>query len=108
MSTLAEVAPLQVRSTVSNPRTFRPVALRVICTGVAVAVAVGLGLGGIVGVNVAVGVGLGGIVAVGVNVAVGLGLGVGLFPRQAFTFVVWPLVIVKLPVCVPTPALETE
>ena len=61
MSTVAEVAPLQERLTVSIPCTLRPDAVSVICPGVGVAV----------GVAVAVGVGLGATVAVAVGVGVG-------------------------------------
>ena len=67
MSTWLEVAPLQLRSTVSTPFTLRPSALSVICAGVGVGVAVAVGVA--VGVGVTVGVG------VGVPVAVGVGVG---------------------------------
>src|SRR5215475_8551914 len=68
MSTWLEVAPLQVRRTVSTPLTLRPAALSVICAGVGVGVAVAVGVA--VGVNVAVAV----AVAVGVTVGVGVGV----------------------------------
>ena len=45
MSTLADVAPVQERSTVCIPRTLYPEALSVIPPGVAVGVAVGVGVG---------------------------------------------------------------
>src|SRR4030095_14768486 len=67
MSTWFEVAPLQVRRTVSTPFTLRPAALSVICAGVGVGVAVAVAVA--VGVGVTVGVG------VGVPVAVGVGVG---------------------------------
>ena len=53
MSTWLEVAPLQVRRTVSTPLTLRPSALSVNCAGVGVGVAV------TVAVAVGVGVGVG-------------------------------------------------
>ena len=64
--------------------------------GVAVAVAVGVA----VGVAVAV--------AVAVAVDVGVGVGVETFSKQTFTFVVWPLVIVKFPVWVLRPIFEIK
>jgi hypothetical protein len=63
---LAEVAPLQVRSTVFTPPTLRPEALSVIGSGAGGGVAVGVGVG------VDVGVGNGVAVAVGVGVGVGV------------------------------------
>src|SRR4030095_13070714 len=83
MSTWLEVAPLQVRRTVSTPLTLRPSALSVICAGVGVGVAVAVAVA--VGVKVAVGVGVAVAlaiavavaVAVGVNVAVAVAVGVG-------------------------------
>ena len=63
------------------------------------------------GVGVAVGGGVGGGVGVGVGVAVGVGtgvgVGVGVPPKQTFTGVVWPLVILKFPDAVPTVGFET-
>ena len=67
MSTWLEVAPVQVRRTVSTPFTLRPAALSVICGGVGVGVTVAVAMA--VGVGVTVGVG------VGVPVAVGVGVG---------------------------------
>jgi hypothetical protein len=79
MSMLAEVAPLQVRSTVCLPCTLRPAALSVIPPGV------GVGVGVTVGVGVGVGVGGGVGVGVGVGVAVGVGVGVGVGPPDGET-----------------------
>ena len=60
----------------------------------------GLGVGG---GRVAVGVG------VAATVAVGVGVGVGVAPdKQTGTFVVWPLVILKLPVAVSKVGFDTE
>jgi hypothetical protein len=45
----------------------------------------------------------------GVAVGVGVGVGVGVAPdKQTGTFVVWPLVIVKLPVAVSKLGFDTE
>jgi hypothetical protein len=66
---------------------------------------VGRGLGMILGVAVAVAVAVG----VGVGVSVGVGVGVGVAPdKQTGTFVVWPLVILKLPVAVSKVGFDTE
>ena len=66
----------------------------------------GLGVGG---GRVAVGVGVAVTVAVAVGVAVGVGVGVGVAPdKQTGTFVVWPLVILKLPVAVSKVGFDTE
>ena len=59
MSILAEVAPVQERSTVCLPCTLRPCALSVIEPGVGVGVGVTVGVGVGVGVDVGVGVGVG-------------------------------------------------
>ena len=61
----------------------------------------GVILGVAVGVDVAVAVGL------GVGVAVGVGLGVAP-DKQTGTFVVWPTVILKLPVAAPKVGFDTE
>jgi hypothetical protein len=64
----------------------------------------GLGVGG---GRVAVGVGV--AVTVAVGVAVGVGVGVGVAPdKQTGTFVIWPLVILKLPVAVSKVGFDTE
>jgi hypothetical protein len=66
---------------------------------------VGRGLGETLGVAVVVGVG----VAVGIGVVVGVGVGVGVAPdKQTGTFVIWPLVILKLPVAVSKVGFDTE
>jgi len=45
----------------------------------------------------------------GVAVGVGVGVGVGVAPdKQTGTFVVWPLVILKLPVAVSKLGFDTE
>jgi UDP-3-O-[3-hydroxymyristoyl] glucosamine N-acyltransferase len=54
----AEVAPLQVRSTVFIPPTLCPAALSVIGPGVGVGVGVAVGIGVAVGVGVTVGAGV--------------------------------------------------
>src|SRR6266566_6329456 len=82
MSTLPEVAPFQVRSTICCPRTLEPSAVSIIWPGVGVGVAVGVtvavavAVGVAVAVAVAVGVGLGGTVAVAVAEAVAVAVGV--------------------------------
>jgi hypothetical protein len=59
------------------------------------------------GGGVAVGVAV--PVAVAVAVAVGVGVGVGVAPdKQTGTFVVWPVVILKLPVAVSKVVFDTE
>src|SRR5216110_2793181 len=73
MSTLPEVAPFQVRSTICCPRTLEPSAVSIIWPGVGVGVAVGV----TVAVAVAVGVAVAVAVAVGVAVAVAVGVDVG-------------------------------
>jgi hypothetical protein len=78
MSILAEVAPVQARSTVCLPCTLRPCALSEIAPGVGVGVGVTVGIGVAVGVGVGVGVPVGVGVAVGVGVGEGVGVGVGL------------------------------
>ena len=70
---------------------------------------VGLGrsLGVRLGLDVALGVGV--AVSVGVGVGVAVGVGVGVAPdKQTGTFVIWPLVILKLPVAVSKVGLDTE
>ena len=63
----------------------------------------GRGLGVTLGVAVAVAVG------VAVGVSVGVGVGVGVAPdKQIGTFVIWPLVILKLPVAVSKVGFDTE
>ena len=48
-------------------------------------------------------------VVVGVGEAEGVGVGVGVAPdKQTGTFVVWPMVILKLPVAVPKVGFDTE
>ena len=55
------------------------------------------------------GPGLGVTVAVAVAVAEAVGVGVGVTPdKQTGTFVVWPLVILKLPVAVSKVGFDTE
>ena len=55
------------------------------------------------------GPGLGVTVVVAVAVAEAVGVGVGVTPdKQTGTFVVWPLVILKLPVAVSKVGFDTE
>ena len=62
-----------------------------------------------VGLGRSLGVRLGLDVALGVGVAVSVGVGVGVAPdKQTGTFVVWPLVMLKLPVAVSKVGLDTE
>jgi hypothetical protein len=64
---------------------------------------VGRGLGVTLGVAVAVGV------TVGIGVVVGVGVGVGVAPdKQTGTFVIWPTVILKLPVALSKIGFDTE
>jgi hypothetical protein len=52
---------------------------------------------------------LGVAVAVGVGVGVAVGVGVGVAPdKQTGTFVIWPMVILKLPVAVSKVGFDTE
>ena len=68
-----------------------------------------LGLDVELGVGVAVSVGVGVGVAVGVGEAVGVGVGVGVAPdKQTGTFVICPMVILKLPVAVSKVGFDTE
>ena len=70
---------------------------------------VGLGrsLGVRLGLDVALGVGV--PVSVGVGVGVAVGVGVGVAPdKQTGTFVIWPMVIWKLPVAVSKVGFDTE
>ena len=70
---------------------------------------VGRGLGDGVGLGVTVAVAVAVAVAVGVGEAVGVGVGVGVAPdKQTGTFVVWPMVILKLPVAVSKVGFDTE
>ena len=72
----------------------------------------GAGVGRARGVGVARvpgAVAVGVAVAVAVGVAVGVGVGVGVAPdKQTGTFVIWPLVILKLPVAVLKVGFDTE
>jgi hypothetical protein len=55
------------------------------------------------------GVALGVAVPVAVAVGVGVGVGVGVAPdKQTGTFVIWPMVILKLPVAVLKFGFDTE
>ena len=48
-------------------------------------------------------------VTVGVGEAVGVGVGVGVAPdKQTGTFVIWPTIILKLPVAVSKVGFDTE
>ena len=70
---------------------------------------VGLGrsLGVRLGLDVALSVGV--AVSVGVGVGVAVGVGVGVAPdKQTGTFVIWPMVILKLPVAVSKVGFDTE
>ena len=62
----------------------------------------GLGVGG---GRVAVGVGVAATVAVAVAVAVGVGVAPD---KQTGTFVIWPVIILKLPVAVSKVGFDTE
>jgi len=62
-----------------------------------------------VGRDLGDGPGLGVTVVVAVAVAEAVGVGVGVTPdKQTGTFVVWPLVILKLPVAVSKVGFDTE
>ena len=87
MATLAEVAPLQKRSTVSIPCTLRPEAVSVIPdVGVGVGVGVTVAIGVAVAVAVAVGVAVAVAVAVAAAVAVAVGVGVGATPTDCLSW----------------------
>jgi hypothetical protein len=69
----------------------------------------GVGVARVPGGGVAVGVAVPVAVAVAVAVGVGVGVGVGVAPdKQTGTFVVWPVVILKLPVAVSKVGFDTE
>ena len=64
-----------------------------------------LGVGVILGVALGVDV----AVVVGLGVGVAVGVGVGVSPdKQTGTFVIWPMVILKLPVAVSKVGFDTE